>query len=160
MQLNDLTPSPGTRKTRRRVGRGVGSGRGKTSGRGQKGQRSRSGGGVRPGFEGGQMPLYRRLPHRGFSNALFRTEYSTVNVADLSRLEDGTEVTPQLLLERRIVRKKHLPVKILGNGELTVKLTVLAHAFSETAREKILAAGGTCTLIEGAQRNAGKTKKG
>ncbi len=147
MKLNELKPAPGSKKERRRVGRGVGSGMGKTSTRGQTGQKSRSGGGTRPGFEGGQMPLSRRLPKRGFTN-IFAKEYSTVNVGDLGRFADGTEVTAQLLKEQRLIRKVSDNVKILGNGELTKKLTVKAAKFTKTAAEKIAAAGGKAEVVE------------
>jgi large subunit ribosomal protein L15 len=120
---------------------------GKTSTRGQTGQKSRSGGGVRPGFEGGQMPLSRRLPKRGFTN-IFAKEYSIVNVGDLNRFEDGTEVTAKLLKEQRLIRKVQDGVKILGNGEITKKLTVKAAKFTKTAADKIKAAGGTAEVVE------------
>lgn len=147
MKLNELKPAPGSKRERKRVGRGTGSGMGKTSTRGQTGQKSRSGGGVRPGFEGGQMPLSRRLPKRGFTN-IFAKEYSIVNVRDLNRFEDGTEVTAQLLKEQRLIRKVQDGVKILGNGEITKKLTVKAAKFTKTAADKIKAAGGTAEVIE------------
>lgn len=147
MKLNELKPAPGSKKERRRVGRGTGSGMGKTSTRGQTGQKSRSGGGVRPGFEGGQMPLSRRLPKRGFTN-IFAKEYSIVNVGDLNRFEDGTEVTAQLLKEQRLIRQVLDGVKILGNGEITKKLNVKAAKFTKTAAEKIAAAGGTAEVVE------------
>jgi len=146
MKLNELQPAPGSRTERKRVGRGTGSGSGKTSGRGHKGQNSRSGGGVRPGFEGGQNPLYRRLPKRGFTNPN-RKEYAVVNLDTLNRFAEGTEVTPELLVEQGIVRNLKSGVKILGNGELNAKLTVKAHKFSETAAEKITAAGGATEVI-------------
>lgn len=147
MKLNELKPAPGSKKEKRRVGRGVGSGMGKTSTRGQTGQKSRSGGGVRPGFEGGQMPLSRRLPKRGFTN-IFAKEYSIVNVSDLNRFEDGTEITAELLKEQRLIRQILDGVKILGNGEITKKLTVKAAKFTKTATEKIVAAGGTAEVVE------------
>ena len=140
MKLHDLGPRKGSRFTRKRVGRGPGSGTGKTAGRGHKGQRSRSGFSQRFGFEGGQMPLVRRVPKRGFTN-IFRVEYSTVNVSTLESL-DG-EVSPESLLERGMVRRGR-PVKILGDGEISKALTVRAHKFSRSARQKIEAAGGTC----------------
>lgn len=146
MKLHELSPAPGARKEPRRVGRGIGSGLGKTSGKGQKGQNSRAGGGVRPGFEGGQMPLQRRLPKRGFTN-VFRTEYAEVNVEDLNRFPAGTEVTPELLLASRIVRKQLDGIKVMGNGELTVALTVKAHRFTQGATDKIVAAGGKAEVI-------------
>lgn len=149
MKLHDLRPAEGGKvKARKRVGRGHASGHGKFAGRGRDGQNSRSGGGVRPGFEGGQMPLFRRLPKRGFTN-IFAKEYATLNVSELNRFEDGTEVTPELLLESGAVKlsKKKDGIKILGNGELTKKLTVKAHQFSKSAEEKIEAAGGKAEVI-------------
>lgn len=140
MRLHDLKSTPGARVRRTRRGRGIGSGLGKTSGRGSKGQNARSGGGVRPGFEGGQMPLIRRLPMRGFQNP-FRVEYEVVNVGQLNVFPAGTEVTTDLLRERRLVRRP-LPVKILGEGDLDRALVVHAQKFSGTAREKIEAAQG------------------
>jgi large subunit ribosomal protein L15 len=147
VKLNELKPAPGSKKERKRVGRGVGSGMGKTSTRGQTGQNSRSGGGKGPGFEGGQMPLSRRLPKRGFTN-IFAKEYSIVNVGDLNRFEDGTEVTAELLKKERLVRQILDGVKILGNGEITKKLTVKAAKFTKTATDKIVAAGGTAEVVE------------
>ncbi len=146
MKLHELRPAPGQRRGRKRVGRGMGSGLGKTSGRGHKGQKARAGGGVRPGFEGGQMPLYRRLPKRGFKNP-FRKEYVPVNVGALERFAEGTEVTPELLLQERVVRDLKSGVKILAAGELTKALTVKAHRFSKAAVEKIEAAGGKAEVI-------------
>ncbi|MCL5677374.1 MAG: 50S ribosomal protein L15 [Firmicutes bacterium] len=146
MKLHELGPAPGSRRPGRRVGRGIGSGLGKTSGKGHKGQNARSGGGVRPGFEGGQMPLFRRLPKRGFTN-IFRKEYATVNLEALNRFEDGTEVTPELLYGTRLLKRAKGGVKILGGGELTKKLTVRAQAFTQSAREKIEAAGGRAEVI-------------
>ena len=143
MKLHELGPRKGSRFTRKRVGRGPGSGTGKTAGRGHKGQRSRSGFSHRAGFEGGQMPLVRRVPKRGFTN-IFRIEYSTVNVSTLDSL-DG-EVSPESLLERGMVRRGR-PVKILGDGELSKALTVRAHRFSRSAKQKIEAAGGTCEQL-------------
>lgn len=140
MKLHDLSPAKGSKTTRKRVGRGPGSGLGKTAGKGEKGQKSRSGYRRRPGFEGGQMPLVRRVPKRGFTN-IFRTEYTVVNLAALATLEG--EVTPELLVEHGLVRRGR-PVKVLGNGELSAALTVSAHKFSATARAKIEAAGGSC----------------
>lgn len=147
MNIYELKPAPGSKKKKKRVGRGIGSGLGKTSARGQDGQNSRSGGGVRPGFEGGQMPLSRRLPKRGFTN-IFAKEYATVNVSELNVLEDGTEVTVELLKEKRIIRKTYDGLKVLGNGEITKKLTVKAAKFTQTAAEKIAAAGGTAEVIK------------
>ena len=146
MKLNELSPPKGSRKSRKRLGRGVGSGTGKTGGRGTKGHNSRSGGGVRPGFEGGQTPLFKRLPKKGFTNP-FRKEFAVVNLSDLNRYEEGTEVTPELLLNDRVIRKTLSGVKILGRGELTVKLTVKANKFSASAKKAIEAAGGTIEVI-------------
>ena len=140
MKLHELSPKKGSRFARKRVGRGPGSGRGKTAGRGHKGQKSRSGFSRRVGFEGGQMPLVRRVPKRGFTNA-FRVEYSTVNVSQLAAV--GSKVDPDTLLEHGLVRRGR-PVKILGDGQVSKKLEVKAHKFSRTAREKIEAAGGSC----------------
>ena len=141
MKLNELSPAEGARKSRFRVGRGLGSGNGKTSGKGMKGQKSRSGGGVRTGFEGGQMPLYRRLPKRGFKN-IFANVYAEVNVETLNRFEDGTTVDAVALVEAGVLKNIQDGVRILGNGELTKKLTVVANGFTKTAEEKITAAGG------------------
>ena len=145
MNLADLAPAPGSRKKRKRVGRGPGSGHGKTSCRGHKGQNSRSGGGVKPGFEAGQMPLQRRLPKRGFTN-IFQKTFSIVNVSSLEKLEE-TEITPEVLIKEGLVRKIQDGVKILGNGELTKAVTVKAHAFSASAKEKIEKAKGTAEVI-------------
>ncbi|MCL6633578.1 MAG: 50S ribosomal protein L15 [Alicyclobacillus herbarius] len=147
MQLHELKGNEGARHSRKRVGRGSSSGMGKTSTRGQKGQWARSGGGVRPGFEGGQTPLFRRLPKRGFTNARFRKEYAVVNLSQLSELPEGTVVTPEFLKEQRIVRDLKDGVKVLAGGDLTVKLTVRAHAYSAAAKAKIEAAGGTAEVI-------------
>lgn len=144
MKLHELSPAPGSRKSRKRVGRGPGSGLGKTAGRGHKGQKSRSGYSRRAGFEGGQMPLVRRVPKRGFTN-VFRTQYTVVNLDALEGLE-GT-VDPQLLRDRGLVRKGR-PVKILGGGEVSKALVVRAHRFSTQARSKIEAAGGTCEEVD------------
>ena len=141
MKLHELSPAPGSVKESYRKGRGTGSGNGKTAGRGHKGQNARSGGGVRPGFEGGQLPLYRKLPKRGFKNR-FAVNYAIVNVSDLNRFEDGEVVNLDKLLEARVVRKPLDGLKVLGNGEITKKLTVEAKVFSATAKEKIEAAGG------------------
>ena len=146
MKLHELSPAPGSRKTRIRRGRGLGSGLGKTAGRGQKGQNSRSGGGVRIGFEGGQMPLYRRLPKRGFKN-IFAKEYAEVNVSSLNRFDDGAVVDPVALIEEGILKNVRDGVRILGNGELTKKLTVKANGFTKTAENKIKAAGGEVEVI-------------
>lgn len=144
MKLHDLSPAKGSRRTRKRIGRGPGSGLGKTAGRGHKGQRSRSGFSRRRGFEGGQMPLIRRVPKRGFTN-IFRREYAIVNLADVAELEG--EITPESLLDNGLVRRG-LPVKILADGEVTKALTVKAHKFSGAARAKIEAAGGKCEVID------------
>ena len=142
MKLHELQPAAGSKKTRTRVGRGLGSGLGKTSGRGQKGQNSRSGGGVRSGFEGGQMPLYRRLPKRGFNN-VFAKQYAEVNVEQLNRFEDGATVDPVALIEAGILKNVRDGIRILGNGTLETKnLTVIANGFTKAAEEKITAAGG------------------
>lgn len=146
MQLHELRPSPGNKRNRRRVGRGIGSGLGKTSGRGHKGQGSRSGGGKGPGFEGGQTPLQRRLPKRGFKNP-FRKEYAEVNVRDLNRFAAKTVITPKLLIESGLVKDMKDGVKILGMGDLDRVLTVQAHKFTGGAREKIEAAGGKVEVI-------------
>ena len=146
MKLHELTPAAGSTKTRTRRGRGLGSGLGKTSGRGQKGQNSRTGGGVRPGFEGGQMPLYRRLPKRGFKN-IFAKEYAEVNIAQLNRFEDGATVDPVALIEAGILKNVRDGIRILGNGTLEKKLTVIANGFTKTAEEKIVAAGGKVEVI-------------
>ena len=142
MKLHELQPNEGSVQTRKRVGRGAGSGLGKTSGKGHKGQNARTGGGVRLGFEGGQLPLFRRLSKRGFNNYNFRTNYATINVSDLEGFEDGTEVTVELLLDTGLVKKELDGVKVLGSGELTKKLVVKANAFSETAKAKIEKNGG------------------
>ena len=141
MKLNELSPAQGSAKAAYRKGRGPGSGNGKTAGKGHKGQNARSGGGVRPGFEGGQLPLYRKLPKRGFKNR-FAVNYSIVNVAALNKFEDGAVVDLEALLAAKIVRKPLDGLKVLGNGDLTKKLTVKATVFSATAKEKIEAAGG------------------
>ena len=146
MKLYELQPAEGSKFSPKRVGRGIGSGTGKTSGKGHKGQNARSGGGVRPGFEGGQMPLYRRLPKRGFTN-IFAKQYVSVNVEALEKLEDGTEVTAQVLKDNGIISKTLDGVKILGRGELTKKLTVKAAKFSASAKEKIEKAGGKAEVM-------------
>ena len=147
MELNELKYSNGSTKTRKRVGRGIGSGHGKTSGRGQKGQNSRSGGGVRVGFEGGQNPLVFRIAKRGFNNYEFATRYAVINISDLEKFEDGAEVTPELLKEMGIVKDLKDGLKVLGNGELTKKITVNANKFSKIAKEKIENAGGKAKVI-------------
>ncbi|MEN2769095.1 50S ribosomal protein L15 [Ornithinibacillus xuwenensis] len=146
MKLHELKPAEGTRKERNRVGRGTSSGNGKTSGRGHKGQKARSGGGVRPGFEGGQMPLFQRLPKRGFTN-INRKEYAIVNLDVLNRFEDGTEITPELLLETGVVSNLRSGVKVLGNGSVENKYTVKAHKFSASAKAAIEEAGGKVEVI-------------
>ena len=147
MELHELAPVLGSTQVAKRKGRGCGTGNGKTAGRGHKGQWARSGGGVRPGFEGGQMPLARRLPKRGFHN-IFGTENAVVNVSDLNRFEDGAVVTVADLVAAGLVKKTLDGVKVLGNGEITKKLTVQAAAFSASAKEKIEKAGGTAEVIE------------
>ena len=144
MKLNELES---LKKDRKRVGRGPGSGNGKTSGKGHKGQNARSGGGVRPGFEGGQLPLYRRIPKRGFKNAKFRTVYATINVEDLNVFEDGTVVTPALLKDTGLLKKQLDGVKVLGNGKLEKKITIQASKFSASALEKIKEAGSKAEVI-------------
>lgn len=146
MNLSELKPTPGSRPKSTRVGRGIGSGLGKTSGRGSKGQKARSGGGVRPGFEGGQMPLHRRIPKRGFTN-IFKKEIVEVSLQDLNCFEEGTVVTPELLWEAGVIRSVKDGVKILANGELEKALTVQVHGVSKTAAEKIIAAGGKVEVI-------------
>ena len=146
MRLDELKPTEGAKFTSKRIGRGIGSGTGKTSGKGHKGQNARSGGGVRPGFEGGQMPLYRRLPKRGFTN-IFAKQYVTINVSELERFENGTEVTQELLKETGVVSKTLDGIKILGRGELTKKLTVKVAKYSASAADKIAKAGGKAEVI-------------
>jgi len=146
MKLHELQPAEGSRKVRNRVGRGTSSGNGKTSGRGQKGQNSRSGGGVRLGFEGGQTPLFRRVPKRGFTN-INRKEFAVVNLDALNRFEDGTIVTPALLIETKVVKSEKSGIKVLGNGKVERKLTVQASKFSKAAKEAIEAAGGSIEVI-------------
>ena len=147
MKLNELKPNEKAFKTRKRVGRGPGSGLGKTSGKGHKGQNARSGGGVRPGFEGGQLPLFRRLPKRGFSNAKFKTVYAVINLSDLNKFENGAVVTPEILKEMGILKNQLNGVKVLGNGKLEKKLTVKAHKFSNSAKESIEKMGGKAEVI-------------
>jgi len=146
VRLHELKPAEGSVSTPKRKGRGIGSGLGKTAGRGHKGQKARSGGGVRPGFEGGQMPLIRRLPKRGFTN-IFARVYSVINVEDLNCFDQDTVVTPEVLKEWGIVKKLNDGVKILGKGELTLKLTVKAHKFSKSAQLKIESAGGSTEVL-------------
>ncbi|MDR7080469.1 large subunit ribosomal protein L15 [Neobacillus niacini] len=146
MKLHELKPAEGSRKERKRLGRGIGSGQGKTAGKGHKGQNARSGGGVRLGFEGGQTPLFRRLPKRGFTN-INRKEYAIVNLDVLNQFEEGTEVTPELLIETGVVKNEKAGIKILAKGNVEKKLTVKAHKFSSTAKEAIEAVGGTTEVI-------------
>ena len=147
MKLHELSPAAGSTKERKRIGRGAGSGQGKTAGKGHKGQKARAGRGMRAGFEGGQMPLQRRLPKRGFNN-IFRKEIVALNVADLNaRFEDGAVVDVESLISAGLLKNSFDGVKILGNGELTKKLTVKANAFSESAKQKIEAAGGNAEVI-------------
>ncbi|RJQ52876.1 MAG: 50S ribosomal protein L15 [Nitrospiraceae bacterium] len=145
MKISDLAPAPGSRKNKKRVGRGCGSGHGKTSCRGHKGQKARTGGGTKPGFEGGQMPLQRRLPKRGFTSK-FQKNYSIVNVGALERLEEAT-ITPDILLREGLIRNLKYEVKILGEGDIKKPVTVRAHAFSESAKEKIVRAQGSAEII-------------
>ncbi|WP_080849033.1 50S ribosomal protein L15 [Cytobacillus gottheilii] len=146
MKLHELKPAEGSRQERKRKGRGIGSGNGKTAGKGHKGQNARSGGGVRPGFEGGQTPLFQRLPKRGFTN-INRKDYAVVNLDALNRFEDGTVVSPELLIETGVVSKERAGIKILAKGKVEKKLTVKAHKFSSAAKEAIEAAGGTTEVI-------------
>lgn len=146
MNLHELKPNAGATHYKKRVGRGTSSGTGKTAGRGSKGQNSRSGGGVRPGYEGGQTPLYKRLPKRGFTN-VNRKEYAIVNLTDLNVFESGTVVTIELLKQHKLVKKVYSGVKVLGDGELNVALTVQANKFSESAKQAIVEAGGTAEVI-------------
>lgn len=143
MRLHDVQPRPGAKKRRKRIGCGESSGHGKTSCKGHKGQKARAGKGIRPGFEGGQMPLHRRLPKKGFSNAMFRDVYEVVNVGDLNAFDDGTTVNEQALREKGLVNRSCDAIKILGSGELTRKLTVQVDKVSASAREKIEKAGGS-----------------
>lgn len=147
MKLNDLRPNPGSKKKRKRVGRGISAGQGKTAGRGTKGQGARSGGGKGPYFEGGQLPLVRRLPFkRGFTN-INKVTYKPVNIGALASFKSGTEVNPEVLVAEGLLKKASDPVVILGSGNVSVKLSVRAHRFSQTAKEKIEAAGGTAIVI-------------
>ena len=147
MKLHSLTVNEGATKNRKRVGRGPGSGTGKTSGKGHKGQNARSGGGIRPGFEGGQLPLFRRIPKRGFSNAKFKTVYAVINLSDLDKFEDGAVITPELLKEMGLVKQQLDGIKVLGKGKLSKKLTVKAHKFSNVAKEQIEKLGGKAEVI-------------
>jgi large subunit ribosomal protein L15 len=146
MKLNELSPPKGSRKTRKRLGRGVGSGKGKTAGRGTKGQNSRSGGGVRQGFEGGQMPLHRRLPKRGFTN-IFKKKIAVVNVRDLSKLESGSVVDEAALIRAGLVKGRRDGIKLLGHGQIKIPLTIKVNAVSKDAREKIIEAGGNVKVL-------------
>ena len=146
MKLHELSPAPGSVKASFRKGRGAGSGNGKTAGKGHKGQNARSGGGVRPGFEGGQMPLQRRIPKRGFNN-IFAEEWIAINLSALEVFEDGATVDAAALADKGIVKKANLPIKVLANGKLTKKLTVKANAFSASAAEKINSVGGKAEVI-------------
>ena len=147
MRLDELKPPRGAKKRARRVGRGQAAGRGKTAGRGSKGQGSRSGGGTPPGFEGGQMPLFRRLPKRGFNNKKFQKRYEIINVSQLEKFDEGASVGADQLCEAGLIGSSRSMVKVLGNGELTKKLEILAHKFSKSAQEKISACGGTAKVI-------------
>lgn len=147
MKLHTVKPNENATKARKRVGRGPGSGLGKTAGRGENGQNSRSGGGVRVGFEGGQTPLFRRLPKRGFSNTRFKKVYAVINLSDLNKFEDGAEVTPEILKNMGLVKKELDGIKVLGNGKLEKKLTVKANKFSETAIKAIEKTGGKAEVI-------------
>ncbi len=147
MKLNSIVAPVGAKHDRKRVGRGIGSGLGKTSGRGHKGQNARSGGGVRPGFEGGQLPLFRRLPKRGFKNALFKVRYAVINLSDLDKFEEGAVVTPELLHEMGLIKQSLDGVKVLAKGKLTKKLTVKANKFSDAALREIDALGGKAEVI-------------
>jgi len=146
MRIHDVRPAPGSKKRKKRAGRGISSGLGKTAGRGHKGQKARSGGGKGPGFEGGQTPLQRRLPKRGFNN-VFKKDYAEVKLEDLNRFSEGTTVTPELLFEEGLIKHADDAVKLLGNGELERALTVKAHAFTRSAAGKVEAAGGKTEVI-------------
>ena len=147
MKLHELSPAPGSVKNRFRKGRGLGSGNGKTAGKGHKGQNARAGGGVRPGFEGGQIPLYRRLPKRGFKNDYFRKDYAIVNLESLESFNDGDEITIEKLIKSGIVKKTLCGLKVLASGELTKKLTVKAAVFSESAKTRIESLGGKAEVV-------------
>ncbi len=147
MKLNELSPAPGSQKSSRRLGRGVGSGSGKTAGRGTKGYNSRSGGGVRPGYEGGQMPIHRRLPKRGFTN-IFRKKIAVVNIRDLSRFESGSVVDEKALTEAGLIKGPRDGIKLLGNGEISYPLEIKVNLVSKSAREKIEAAGGKVEVLQ------------
>jgi len=147
MRLNDLAPAPGAHKSRKRIGRGVGSGWGKTAGRGSKGQNSRSGGGVRPGYEGGQMPIHRRLPKRGFTN-IFKKTYAVINIRDLAKMESGSVVDEAVLVRAGLVKGQRDGVKLLGQGDIDIPLTVKIDLVSQSARQKIESAGGTVEVSQ------------
>jgi large subunit ribosomal protein L15 len=147
MKIQDLTPAPGSTKKPKRVGRGLGSGHGRTATKGHKGQKARSGGTKGPSFEGGQTPLQRRLPKRGFKNYPFKVEYAVLNLSDLDKLAGVDVITPEILLDRKLVKNPKFGVKILGNGTISRAITIEAHAFSESAIEKIKAAGGKAEVI-------------
>src|SRR5688500_12212890 len=148
LRLDDLVPNPGSNRPKKRVGRGHGSGSGKTAGRGTKGQKARSGKGVRPGFEGGQLPIQKRMPYkRGFTN-IYKTRWEVVNLGDLARLPQGEPITPEVLLANRLIRGLEYPIKILGDGEVSGPVLIQAHACSRSARERIEAAGGSLELLE------------
>ena len=147
MKLHELQKNPGATHKKKIVGRGPGSGLGKTSGKGHKGQNARSGGGVRPVFEGGQLPLYRRLPKRGFTNAKFKCEYAVINISDLNRFDEGTVITPELLKETGLIKNQKCGIKVLGNGELDHKVTVRAHRYTQTALEKLERSGSKAEVI-------------
>lgn len=147
MKLHTMYPNDGATKTRKRVGRGPGSGLGKTSGRGENGQKSRSGYSRKPGFEGGQLPLYRRLPKRGFTNARFKTTYAVINLSDLNKFENDAVITPELLKDMGIIKNQLDGIKVLGNGKLEKKLIVKAHKFSNVAKEQIEKLGGKAEVI-------------
>ena len=151
MNLHTLKPRPGAKHRTKRLGQGESSGKGKTSGKGHKGQKARSGGSIRLGFEGGQMPLIRRLPKRGFNNARFKKNYAIVNLTDLNRFDDGATIDEAMLLEAKLIRGKYVGLKILGTGELTKKLTITADKVSASAREKIVKAGGSVNVLAAAQ---------
>ena len=147
MKLHELERNPGATHKKKIVGRGPGSGLGKTSGKGHKGQNARSGGGVNPVFEGGQLPLYRRLPKRGFRNAKFKVEYATINISDLNKFDEGTVITPELLKETGLVKSQKAGIKVLGNGELDHKVTVRAHRYTQAALEKLERSGSKAEVI-------------
>ena len=146
MKLNELSPPKGSRRPRKRVGRGVGSGKGKTAGRGTKGYNSRSGGGVRPGFEGGQMPLHRRLPKRGFTN-IFKKRIAVINIRDLAKFESGSVVDEAALVSAGLVKGRRDGIKLLGHGEIKIPLTIKVNMLSESARQKIIEAGGNIEVL-------------